>query len=471
LFFKGGYRGERDLWQVTAFSGRSQSNLAYLPVPLSQIRQDPRSNSNFAQDRDNFGQQFAQLQYTRELSDSWHFSGSAYLGGAGGDFPFGLADSTGNFAGQINFPLQNRHYGGFGHLLYRSEKWRIKSGVHGYLFKRENWETFLPDNVNRLYSDRSQKSEISGFAQAQYTLGAFTLSADVQLRRVVMQFDPDSRFIAPGTVIPEYDYAFINPMLGLNWAFAERYTAYLSFGRSGREPTKFDLFGGSTRLDSANLAPLQDVNTVRPEYVNDWEAGLRFRNAHSSWQVNFFWMDFRDKIEPIGERLVFVQLRKNVARSFRRGVEVEGRHALAGGIYLQGFASLIDGRIERYAPDNDDQNIVFTNVRPALTPLWQGRLTAGWRAPFGVDASLIGQFIGEQYLEPTNQENLTVPASAVLHTRISWTFAGEHQLVFRLNNLLDSRYYTYGEPSFDGSEPAYFVQPPRHFSLMLDLRF
>ena len=474
MFLSGGYRGEKDLLTFTVFNGRSRSQLAYTPVPLPLIEADPRTNQNFEQDRDNFGQQLVQLRYTRELREHLHSTTSLYYGGAGGDFPFGLADSTGQFTGQINYPLTNRHFGAFSNLLYEEDNLRLRGGLHGYTFKRENWETLLPDNVNRIYSDSTRKNEISAFANAAYTLGRFTLQGDVQLRHSTIQFYGDRRFLATGTHLPQYRYSFLNPKLGLTYQASPKLQVYASFGRTGREPTKFDLWGGVTRLDSNNLAQVQNPDAaVQPEYVNDLEAGVRYRRGPLQAQANFFWMAFRNKIEPIGERIAFVQLRKNVDQSTRTGLEVSGSWRPAHGFYLEGMGAFNYARIARYAPENDAQSEVYKNVQPALTPTWQGRLTAGYQTRQGLSAEITGQYLDRSFLSPTNQAGLTVPSSLVAHARVSWNFWKKSTLALRVQNLFDALYYTYGEVAFRNSEkvPAYYVQPPRNLNLMLTLRF
>lgn len=474
MFLSGGYRGEKDLLTFTVFNGRSRSQLAYTPVPLPLIEADPRTNQNFEQDRDNFGQQLAQLRYTREISPHLHSTTSLYYGGAGGDFPFGLADSTGQFSGQINYPLTNRHFGVFSNLLYEENELRLRGGIHAYTFKRENWETLLPDNVNRIYSDSTRKNEMSAFVNAAYTLGRFTLQGDVQLRHSTIQFFGDRRFLATGTRLPQYRYTFVNPKIGINYQVSPALQAYASFGRTGREPTKFDLWGGVTRLDSSNLAQVQNPDaTVQPEYVNDLEAGIRYRRGPLQAQANFFWMAFEDKIEPIGERIAFVQLRKNVAQSTRAGLEISSSWRPAHGFYLEGMGAFNYARIARYAPENSAQNEVYENVHPALTPTWQGRLTAGYQTRQGLAAELTGQYLDRTFLSPTNEVGFTVPSSLVAHARVSWNFWKQSTLALRVQNLFDALYYTYGEvSSYGGADvPAYYVQPPRNVNLMLTLRF
>ena len=474
MFFSAGYRGEKDLLKVTAFNGRTRNELAYFPVPLPLIQEDPRTNINFEQDRDLFGQNLLQIQYSRSVSSHTSYQGSLYYGGAGGDFPFGYADSLGKFAGQINYPLQNRHYGFFGTLLYEKEKIRVKGGVHSYLFKRRNWETLLPDNVNTIYGDRSQKTEMSAFINARYRLNKnFSLFGDVQLRQSTMKFEADPRYIPTSVIIPPYQYVFVNPKAGLNYEFTKGALAYFSFGRTGREPTKFDIFGGSTRLDSSNLTAVQNQDLILPEFVNDFETGIRYSRERLKLNVNFFWMDFRNKIEPIGERLIWVQLRKNVPRSLRRGVEIEGRWDGRKGFYADGFLTLMDARIKSYDPENDNLDVVYQNVRPALTPPLLLQLRTGTHFLRQFDFSLSGRYTARMFIEPTNQSNWTVPASFVLNARLLYNPIEGIELSINAGNLLNAIYYNYGEISYYEGEqvPAYFVEAPRNFNLLVRLVF
>jgi len=470
FFVSGGYFGDKDLLKFTAFSGRSRSQLAYFPVPLPLIQQNPRINLNFEQDRDDFGQQFAQLQYIRKISPQLHLNNSLYYGAAGGAFPFGFGDDDGNFAGQINYPLQNRHFGYTGSLQWEQEKLSMAAGLHLYTFRRRNWETLLPDNVNTLYDDRSQKNEASAFAKASYIWGDFTFFGDVQVRTVEMQFTPDARFIAAGTPVPTYHWTFLNPKIGITYQIQDPLSAYLSFGRSGREPTKFDIFGGTTRLDADNLAAVQNTSLMRPEFVNDWEGGLRYRRKGLQAQLNLFYMQFQDEIAAIGERIQFVQLRKNIPSSYRRGIELEWQWQIENGLYWQGNATWQQSRIKEYAPDNLGSPEVFTNLTPVLTPelMWTQSVGYQWRKL--LDLSLSSRHISEMQVGLLEG---TIPASWVFDARVQWNFLQKHSISFFLQNIFDVQYFTYGEMGvFEGNPaPAFFVQPPRHLMAMLHLRF
>ncbi len=470
MFFSGGYQKGKDIFKVTAFNGRTKNHLAYFPVPLPLIRKDPRTNINFEQDRDDFGQNFLQLFYGRALNKKTTLNTTLYYGGAGGDFPFAYGDSLGRFAGQINYPLQNRHFGFFANALYESGKSTAKIGVHAYLFKRRNWETLLPDNVNTIYDDRSQKREISTYINTAHDLTSrLRIFADLQIRYAVMSFTPDYRYLPSDVYIPLYPYFFVNPKAGIRYRLKKNTNAYLSLARTGREPTKFDIFGGTTRLDSSNIAAVQNRETVLPEYVNDLETGIRHQGKRLSWNFNLFWMDFRNKIEPIGERLIWVQLRKNVPRSYRRGIELEGKWEIGNGFYTSGMFSLLDARIKEYDPDNDGQNIVYRNVRPSLTPGVLASLQAGKHLGQKAALSFTGRYTGKMYIEPTNKANMTVPASFVLDARALFRPFRHLELSLAAGNIFNALYYHYGEIGYyEGEEvPAYFVEAPRHFNLLL----
>jgi iron complex outermembrane receptor protein len=124
FFFSGGYFDEKNMIKITGFTGQSKNGLAYLPVAVSDIRKNPKTNYVNENDIDDFGQDFVQLQYTRSMSGSSSWVSSIYYGTAGGDFPAGFnvtdsiydSDNPDNYRlitrfMQINYPLFNDHVG------------------------------------------------------------------------------------------------------------------------------------------------------------------------------------------------------------------------------------------------------------------------------------------------------------------------------------------------------------------------
>ena len=95
-------------------------------------------------------------------------------------------------------------------------------------------------------------------------------------------------------------------------------------------------------LDTSNVTFVGDLARVRPETVHDLESGVTLSTPLLRLQANAFWMDFRNEIEPIGAlSYQGLPLRKNVSRSYRRGVEVDGSVRLTAGLTLSGNATLM----------------------------------------------------------------------------------------------------------------------------------
>ena len=471
FFFSGGYFGEKDLLKLTAFAGQTKNELAYLPVALPDIQQNPKTNYVSENDTDDFGQEFIQLQYTRIINPSLSSVSSVYYGGAGGDFPAGFADENGNFT-QVNYPLFNDHFGFMTYLNHNAYNGRlsINGGLHAYTFRRENIESVIPI-ADPYYYDQSQKNELSVFGKVSYDWNQWMVFGDIQFRSVGLSLTPDRDFLGQPASVPDRNWTFVNPKVGVTYRFTPLIDAYASFGRSGREPTRYDILG-STQINTFNLASAQDVNAVQPEYVNDVEAGVRIHRGKLSGQANLFYMQFENEIAPIGESIPegFVQLRKNVPNSYRRGIELDWTYQPTTQLSFSGNATYMQSNIDAYAPEGSEQ--VFRNVEPVISPDWLFNGSLAYQFVDWLGASVSGRYVGESYLEPTNQPDLILPSFFIMNAQITARFR-QHEFSVQANNLFDTEYYSYGEPVMYGDEtvPGYFVQPPRHFYAILRLRF
>lgn len=470
MFFSGGYFGDKHSLKFTGVAGRSQNDLAYYPVDIADIRTDPRTNYVSENDIDDFGQWLTQLQHTWRLADERFLSTTLYYGGAGGDFPAGFYDSTGFV--QINYPLYNQHLGVISNLNLSNQARdsRINVGVHAYTFQRTNIEYVIPNRVDPYYEDRSQKDEVSAFGKWNRRFGRWQMLADVQLRWVSLSFYPDETYLGESAIVPAREYFFMNPKAGVSYDLNPDWQLYLSFGRSGREPTRYDVLG-STQINTTNLPIVQNPDAVDPEFVNDLELGVRWSGDRIRMQANAFYMDFENEIAPIGVYIpeAFVQIYRNQESSYRTGLELEMEWQVFSKLTLSSQSALMKARISSYQPEN--QNVIYEDVTPILSPELNLRFGLEYyilkNLTFGGDY----RYLSSSFIELTNRPQLTVPASSVVNLNLRWQFWKEHELAVQLNNLTDALYYTYGAPGSSGLEPAYFVQPPRHVYFILNLRF
>lgn len=481
LFLSGGYFGKRDLLKITAFTGRTRNQMAYFPVPWDLVQQNPRTNANFKQDRDNFGQSFFQVHHTRFFNPNTHLSSSVYYGGAGGDFQFGFNDEEGNFL-QWNYPLQNHHVGGMTTLHTASEdgNWVLETGLHAYTFRRRNWEFIEPKRNEIVYDDRTTKNEAAAFARLSRKLGKTRLFLDQQLRSVSLSFTPDPDFVNPTEKIPVRNWLFYNPKLGIQHELSRLVDLYATAGYTQREPTRFDILNGGVNVDASNLFLVQDVQAVKPESVFDVEAGIKLKGEKLSGQANLFNMEFRNEIQAIGGFSQFVPIRKNIERSFRRGLELDLAYKINEQVSLFGNLTLMQTGIKSFRKFVDaesggfgkDTSLVFNNVEAVLSPNAMGRLGVQVALLKGLDVSLSTRYVGEQFVELTNNADFVLPSFTLLDAQVSYRFWKNHSLLLMVNNLTNQRYYTFGtgDPLSD-RRPNVFVQAPINVMAMLKLQF
>jgi len=484
LFFSGAYFGDKHAFKFTGFAGQSQNGLGYTPVPLAQIQLNPRTNLVSENDVDNFGQYLFQLQHTYRIGAKSSLVSTLYHGGAGGDFPFGYAtDSLGGFE-QINYPLYNSHWGLMSNYNLKTESaGHFNIGLHAYAFKRRNLEYIIPNRIAPYYEDESAKDEIAIFAKWEkaFSLGSgesdnLKIFADLQLRQLAFALGADQDFLGEVPAIPIRNYTFLNPKLGITYQLNRAWQVYASLGRSGREPTRFDILG-AVSVGGGNIDFARGNNSVQAEYVNDLEFGTRWNTENVSLQLNLFYMQFENEIAPIGELIPegFVQVFLNQQASSRQGIELNGNWEISKtitkgpkGLALSGQISLLQAQISSYQPA--DASEVFKNVIPILSPQVNGMVNLNYQPIKKFSFGISARYLGEQFMELTNNADLIVPSSMVLNLNASWNFYQQHALSLQVNNLTNELYYTYGALDPSGG-PAYFVQAPLHVYATLRLVF
>lgn len=470
--FKIGWKSEKTVADLTALWGGTSNQLGYFPVPKPLADSDPRTNLNDSSDTDDFGQFLIKLRTTHAFNSSLLLDATLYYGGAGGDYFTGYRD-TQQVLTLVNYPLENRHIGGFATITAVNviDGLDISGGIHAYTFRRRNWETIVPEVARPYYDDRTTKNDVSVTTRAQYRINNFEAFVDLQARSVNLQFAPDSRTDSAGT--PSRSWLFVNPRIGFTVHLMPSTDIYASFGRTGREPTRFDLLGG-TQISSANIPVLQDQSRVRPEFANDFELGTRTSGLWYSVKSNFFYMAFTDEIAPIGPYIEqqFVQLRKNIESSSRLGFEFEADLTPLPNLQLGINAALTHAVVDRFSPDNTADTITYNRVTPILTPPVIANMYASYSVSDLFDVSIAMRFVSESFTDLTNNPSLILPSFWQLDSRIWFNVGGGSRIGFFANNILNAFIVTSGGSAhFNGAMvPTYFVQAQRTWSAILDIR-
>lgn len=473
LFFSGSKQLGEGLLKLSGFAGLEEQQSSYYAADAETLRTNLRANPLRPEEKDRFRYDLAQFQYIQPLGDGAMTASAYYQRGYGWFRLFRSGTET-----LREYGLDGTLLGTMVNFSRTTRATTTNLGVHVNRFKRDHTRDDLTAGV-RDYANYGVKGEANAFAKASYTMGKCLLFGDAQVRRAA--FDYHGSIDMPGI-----GWTFFNPKAGLRYQISAASSVYASAGRSSREPARSDLFLGQ---DNPTVA--HDLRAVRPETVVDIEAGWQFRAAAADISANIYALEFRDEIAATGELSeTGLALRRNVDRSRRRGVELEAAWKPSAVFRLRTSASASRNRISEWtqfydvydASGNwvDSKPQTFRDVEPLLTPSLILSQAVDYTPSSKWSASLIGRYVGESYLDNTN--DLKAPSFFVGDANVSVALGRLVRLSVQANNLLNNREifasgYSYpflnrnerGMDSVSGI-PYYFPQATRNVIVMLDFR-
>jgi len=243
------------------------------------------------------------------------------------------------------------------------------------------------------YRNNAVKNDANIYGKINYTLWQ-RLSAyiDLQYRYVGIEMqDPGDWFgaNADGSIVIDEDYRFFNPKFGVNYSLDGRHRLFASYAVAHKEPTRNDFEDNvGTRL--------------KPERLNDLEAGYRFTGTGFSAGVNFYWMDYRDQFVLTGElNAIGEPIARNVGESYRIGAELEAAWQPLSWLRWEANATLSKNRALDWTVTLDDGTTeTLGNTPLSFSPdLIANNILTFSQGHFS--AAVQSQFVGRQYLTNT----------------------------------------------------------------------
>ena len=482
LFLNGGWQGERSALTFVAFSGQEQSQLAYLAVDPETLSENRRFNPLSEEDRDNFGQDFAQVKYMRELGSDTVLTASFYYNGAAGWFQ--LWDDPVAQNDLLRFGIDQGFFGSMVTVSTQLDHLTATVGVHYNDFSGDH--SLDSAAAGRVYKNTGFKKTANAFGKLEYQLGQTILFGDLHWRWADFSYQGD---VDLGSV----DWTFLDPKIGLRQILSPGLSLYASIGRAQREPGRLDLLLGE---DNATVG--HDLEAVKPESVVNFEAGVNFNTSGLALAANAYLMEFRDEIALTGELSeVGLPLRRNVDRSYRRGVEIDLKWRPATNWTVLHSLNLSRNRIQKWTQFYDvfdeqgtwigGEPIAYRNVRPLLSPELLFNLGLEW-ANRNTSVGLLGRYVAESQLDNTGLSQFRTPSLTNLDVRASqslgrWFGESDTRITLFVNNVLNNRDqfpsgYSYqflvrdgaGLDRLDGI-PFYYPLATRNFIVSLQFGF
>ncbi|HYC87842.1 MAG TPA: TonB-dependent receptor [Thermoanaerobaculia bacterium] len=474
------------LLKVTGFSGHMEQQASYYATEAALLETNPRANPLRPEEKDDFGYDLGQVQYIRPLGGDADMTASVYYQRGYGWFR--LFSSAGELR---QYGLDGMLLGAIGTYSRTRGAMTLNTGLHVNRFKRDHtrdnigmWSGLQPAEdgglkpaPHRDYANYGVKGEANAFAKLTYTAGKWLLYGDAQVRHATFDYHGD-------VDIESIDWTFFNPKIGVRHTLNARSSIYASAGTTTREPARNDMF-----LGQDNLSEPLDPHAVRPERVVDIEAGWDYRAARFEWSANLYAMEFRNEIAATGgQSETGMALRRNVDRSFRRGVELDAAWQASAVLRLRTVANLSRNRIRDWTQSVDvydasgawagSRALAYRDVEPLLTPSVILSQAVDYTPGARFRAGAIGRYVGRAYLDNTNHPDLDTPAYFTADATLSYAVTPWARVTLQVNNVFDNdriRPSGYSYLYYAGEELTrtayYYPQATRNAVVLLDLGF
>jgi iron complex outermembrane receptor protein len=473
--------GPRSLFKLFGFSGRERTQLAYLAADEATLETDLRANLLAPEEKDDFGMDFAQAQYTQLVGAASTLMAQVYYNGARGWFRIWDTD-------HVNL----QQYGLDGYFVglvlgatHRAGRLSLNWGAHVNHFTRDHFMDVV--GGSRAYLNNGKKNEYNTFLKATWSAGRARLWGDAQVRHARFEYHGDQPL---GSV----SWTFFNPKAGVRFDATPSVGLYASIGRLSREPARSDMLNGE---DNASMP--YDLHAVKPERVVDGEAGVVVKRSGFVGRADVYAMEFDNEIALTGELSeIGLPVRRNTGRSRRRGVELDLSWTPSPRWRLGANGALSRDRIGAWTQYYDvyDANgawlesvpVVHHDVPPLLTPSVILNGNAEWKPTRDLALLVSGRWVDSSPLDNTGNPDFRTPSWFDLDGQAAlslarWVKKGEPRIRVQATNLLNNHHlwvsgYSYlyfdrdaaGQDTLEGTR-YYYPLATRSVFVTLDVRF
>ncbi len=362
--------------------------------------------------------------------------------------------------------------------------------TYGTLHSREYFygSFYMPQKqgYNDAWDEQDRRTYVSAYLQDEIALfdESLHLTPGVKYVRASTSDHDAVGFYYPLAGRVDDTKSFVSPTIGLNYQLATPLAVYAAFGRNIKFPD-ITAFYGAFQTDANGNSVIVPVS-VKPEYVDDYEFGARYRQNGFGATLNLYRENFLNTFVNQFNAVSGLSSTTNGGAARYQGVELQLTGDLAATAtgdwraflnyshnqakFTSSFVSDFAGQVNAGQP--------LANVPKDLGTVgvvWQ---YAGWRANVSV------RYVGLQYIDqlqagtPTSN---TIAAHTITDLGMAKTLtldgswgARELRLAFNIDNLFDKYYYNEATTDTDVNSNS-FVRAvpgaPRIFVATVSMRF
>jgi iron complex outermembrane receptor protein len=494
-YLSGGYYGKKTIVKAIMFGGHEETYQAWNGVDKATMDKDRRFNYSGAiyddegniirfydREVDDYRQDHYQLHISQQLSEYWNGNISFHYTDGGGYFeqylqdePFaelGLPEATiGNSTVEstdviVRRWLDNDYYGTTFSMNYAKNKTNFTLG--GAFSKYDNARHFgqiiwaeIATNApirQEYYNGESEKTDFNVYAKWNYSLREdLTSFVDLQYRTVNYQTGGIDNDQSPYAV--EDQFHFFNPKVGLSYSLSQNSILYTSYAIANREPNRTDYLDGTEKPKNERLGNL--------------ELGWRKTTSKFGFEANYYLMNYTDQLVLTGEQNdVGSPIRANVGKSFRTGLELSGSINLSEKISWNANVTWSVNKNKNFTVFDENNNASNKNTTIILSPSWIAGSQLTWKAFSNFEVSLLSKYVGKQYLDNNQDEDVTLDTYFINDLRFSHQFhpksVNAFEIGFLVNNVFDVEYASNGYGY--GGTPYFYPQAGINFLAMLSVK-
>lgn len=474
---------ENSSLRFNVFLGKENTYQAWDGVPVHYIKIDSLRNYNvqgtdyfqkypaYDNQIDNYTQNHYQLFYNKKLNDKLLLNLAAhYTRGYGYYEQYKVDEDLANYKIDTNIVkssdlvrqkwLSNHFYGTVYNLKYVTESTEFVLGgalnsYNGSHFGVVTAVANLPkyDSEEVYYLNKSTKSDFNIYGKVNKKLSILNLYLDLQYRQVNYKFngdDDDGRSIEGN-----YTDKFFNPKFGINAQLTNKINIFSSIAIGNKEPNRVDYISAEN-----NKLP-------KSENLTDIELGFRFSEKHFSFQINSYYMKYKNQLVLTGKvDNVGNPIRENVDKSLRAGIETEAIWKPTQYLSLGGNLTVSKNKIEEFTqyvqvwdepfiPEQrqlKNTDISYSpNVISAVNIEFDLLRMLHENTKSSLKFNLSNKFVGKQYIDNSSNDIASLDSynftDFILSYSSSFKFLNKIEFSLKIGNLFNSLYSSNGYAS------------------------
>ena len=500
-FIQGAYIKGNTLIKALTFGGHEKTYQSWYGLSWDELQDNRRQNPyTYENEIDNYKQDHYQLHWNQKLNEKWSTNlGLNYTYGRGYFEQYREADSVDTYGGIVDSDTdQNGNLTGTTDLIRRrwlDNNFYVLNASTNYnssklnLMFNTSYSTYSGDHFgeviwarnfsksssirDRYYDGNGKKTDFSLFAKGSLILNnAFEFYADFQLRNVNYKTTGYTSDLV--NMLLDESYSFFNPKFGLSYKLSSQSMVYGSYSRANREPSRSDF---------------ESNENIKPEQLNDFEIGWRFRKDGLRLNINTYYMLYNEQLVLTGELDdVGSPIRTNSGSSYRMGIEAEARIKLSEFFLMNTNVTLSSNKNKQTLSKFDGKIVDFGKTNISFSPDFIASNTIVFSPKDNLDISFLSKYVGKQYMGNIDADNSILDSYFV--NDLNFNYKINPNKTFKeiiisglINNVLDKEYvsngyyYTYDDTwsvpgqtkTMDGA--GYYPQATRNFLIGITLKF